>query len=78
VALGVPPGLLLYFMLRKAAPLDHGTVGMLAAVGTLALAQVGTRFVCHNDGALHIVVWHYSFVFVLGGAGVAIGRALFR
>jgi hypothetical protein len=78
VAFSVPPGLLLYLMLRRAAPLDHGTVGMIAALGTGALAHVGTRFVCHNDGALHILVWHCSFVFVIGGVGILIGRALFK
>lgn len=78
VAFGVPPGLFLSLMLRKAAPLDHGAVGLLAALGASALAQAGTRFVCHQDGALHILVWHYSFVFALGAAGVVMGRALFR
>lgn len=74
----LPPGLLLYLMLRRAAPLDRGTVGMLATVGTAALAHVGTRFVCHNDGALHVLVWHCDFVLVLGGVGILLGRALFR
>jgi len=78
VAFSLPPGLLLYLMLRRAAPLDRGTVGILAALGVSALAQVGTRFVCHNDGALHALVWHCSFVLLLGGAGILLGRALFR
>ena len=74
----VPPGLLLYFMLRGAAPLDRGTVGMLAAVGTSALAHAGTRFVCHNDGALHVLAWHCSFVLLLGAGGILAGRWSFR
>jgi len=73
-----PPGLLLYFMLRRAAPLDRGIVGTLASMGTSALAHVGTRFVCHNDGALHVLVWHCSFVLLLSGVGILLGRALFR
>jgi hypothetical protein len=77
-AFSVPPGLLLYLMLRKAAPLDRGTVGMLAAGGMSALAHVGTRFVCHNDGALHVLAWHCSFVLLLGAVGILVGRALFR
>lgn len=78
VAFSVPPGLLLYLMLRRAAPLDRGTVGLIAAVGTAALAHLGTRFVCHNDGALHILAWHSGFVFGMGGVGVLLGRALFK
>lgn len=77
-AFSVPPGLLLYLMLRRAAPLDRGTVGLFAALGTAALAHVGTRFVCHNDGALHILVWHCSFVLATAAVGVVVGRALFR
>jgi hypothetical protein len=78
IAFSFPPGLLLYFMLRRAAPLDQGPVGMLAAVGIAALAHVGTRFVCHNDGAVHVLAWHCSFVLLLAGFGGLLGRALFR
>lgn len=78
ILLGVPPGVLLCLSLRKAAPLDRGTVGVLAVLGAAALAQAGTRFLCHQDGALHILVWHYAFVFALGAAGLVVGRALFR
>lgn len=77
-AFSIPPGVLLVLMLRRAAPLDRGTVGLVAALGTAALAHVGTRFVCHNDGALHILVWHCSFVLVTAAVGVLAGRALFR
>jgi hypothetical protein len=76
VAFSVPPGLLLCVMLRRAAPLDGGAIGVLAAVGVAALGHVGTRLVCHNDGALHVLLWHCSFVLSLGGLGVLAGRAL--
>jgi len=78
VALSVPPGLLLYFMLRRAAPLAGGSIGGLAALGVAALAHAGTRFVCHNDGALHILVWHVGFVVLLGALGAIVGRTRFR
>jgi hypothetical protein len=51
---------------------------MLAAVGMSALAHAGTRFVCHNDGALHVLLWHCSFVLLVGAAGILVGRASFR
>jgi len=78
VALSVPPGLLLYFMLRRAAPLDRGTTGLLSALGVAALAHAGTRFLCHNDGALHVLAWHCAPLLLLGGVGILVGRALFR
>jgi len=73
LALSVPPGLLLCLMLRRAAPLDGRAIGALAAVGVAALAHAGTRFVCRNDGALHLLVWHCGFVLLLGGLGILAG-----
>jgi hypothetical protein len=73
LAFSVPPGLLLCLMLRRSAPLDGRAVGALAAVGVAALAHAGTRFVCRNDGALHLLVWHCGFVFLLGGLGLLAG-----
>jgi hypothetical protein len=78
VAFSTPPGALLYVLLGRAAPLERGWTGLLAALGTAALAHAGTRFVCHNDGALHILVWHCACVLLLGGMGMLIGRALFK
>lgn len=77
-AFSVPPGVFLCLMLRRAAPLNGRAIGMLAAVGVAALAHVGTRFVCRNDGALHVLVWHCGFVLLLGGLGILAGRGLFR
>lgn len=78
VAFSVPPGALLYLMLRRATPLERGATGLLAALGAAALAHAGTCFVCRNHGALHILVWHLAFVLLLAGAGVLVGRALFK
>ena len=77
-AFGAPPGLLAYFMLRRAAPLARGATGLFAALGAAALAHAGTCFVCRNHGALHILVWHLAFVLLLAGAGVLVGRTFFK
>jgi hypothetical protein len=78
VVFSLPPGALLYVMLKRAAPLGGGATGLQAALGVAALGYAGTRVVCHNDGALHVLVWHCAFVMLLGGVGMLIGRALFR
>lgn len=78
LALGLPPGVLLYLMLKKAAPLNVGRVGVLAALGVAALGALGTQFICRNDDPLHILVWHYVPVLVLGGIGILLGRLLLR
>lgn len=78
LVLGLPPGALLYFMLRRAAPLKVGMVGVLAALGVAALGALGTQFICRNDDPLHILVWHYVPVLILGVIGIWLGRLLFR
>ena len=78
VAFSVPPGVLLYFMLMRAAPLDRGAIGLRAALVAEALAHAGTCFICRNHGGLHMLVWHVGFVLLLAGAGILVGRALFK
>jgi hypothetical protein len=67
-----------YYMMSKAAPLRIGAAGWLAALSAAAAADLATRFICRNDHALHALIWHFAPVLVLGGAGVLLGRALFR
>jgi hypothetical protein len=76
--LGAPPGMVLYLMLHRAAPLDAGGVGWLAALSAAALANVGTRFVCHHDGAVHTLAWHCLPLVLLSGAGILLGRLALR
>lgn len=78
VVIGVAPGFLLFCMLRKAAPLQIGTVGFLAAMAMAALGALGTQLVCRNDGPLHILLWHYVPTLVVGVFGILLGQLLFR
>lgn len=78
VALGLLPGALLFFMLMQAAPLRLGKVGFFAMLSVGALGAFGTQFICKNDDPLHILLWHYLPMLVLGGAGIMVGRILLR
>jgi len=78
LALSFAPGALLYFMLRRAAALNVGAVGLLAALGVAALACLGTRFICHDDNPVHLLVWHYVPVLALGGFGTWLGGLILR
>ncbi len=74
VALGFLPCLTLFWMARRAAPMAYALVGLLSALSASALACLGTRFVCQNEGMVHILVWHCLPVVGLGLAGAALGR----
>ncbi len=76
--LGFLPGLLLFIMIRQAAPLQLGKVGAFCALSVAGLGALGTQFICSNDNALHVLLWHYIPVLMLGGFGVLLGRVFFK
>jgi hypothetical protein len=72
------PGVLLFGMLRRAAPLDPYWTGMFAALGALALGALGTQFVCPIDAPGHHLLWHFVPVIVLTFVGLGLGSHLSR
>ena len=78
VIFSIGGSLLLYFMLKEAAPLRSGTVGLLAALGAAAFANFGTQFVCKIDAPGHFLVWHLVPIVLLCGIGILVGRLVFR
>lgn len=78
VILAAAPSILLFYMLKKAAPIKPGTVGLLASLGVLSLATLGVQFVCQKVFLAHILMWHILPVCVLSGIGFFLGRLLFK
>lgn len=76
--LGFLPGILLFIMIRQAAPLQLGKVGAFCALSVAGLGALGTQFICREDNALHVLVWHYTPVLLLGGFGILLGRVFFK
>jgi hypothetical protein len=72
------PGIWLFDMLRRAAPLETRWTGVLAALGALACGALGTQFVCPIDAPGHQLLWHFVPVIVLTSMGLAIGARLSR
>jgi len=78
VCLSVVPALLLFYMLRKAAPLSSGLVGLLALLGTLAFSEFALQFLCKKQFWAHILIWHFLPVFALAMIGIIVGRLAFK
>ncbi len=53
------PGIWLFDMLRRAAPLEARYTGVFAALGALACGALGTQFVCPIDAPGHQLLWHF-------------------
>lgn len=71
------PGIALFTMLRRAAPLHAWWTGALAALASLALGGVGTQFVCPIDAPGHQLLWHFTPVVLLTFTGLFLGARFF-
>jgi hypothetical protein len=78
LGIGAVPGIWLFDMLRRAAPLEARRTAMYAALGALACGALGTQFICPIDAPGHLLLWHFLPVLVLTSAGVVLGARLLR
>ena len=76
--LAVLPGLGLFAMLRRAAPLRHSWSGGIATLAAVALAAAGTQFICPIDDPAHLLVGHFVPVVMFAMSGAWLGRRAFR
>jgi hypothetical protein len=76
--LGIPPGVALYLMLRRAAPLRAGWTGSLAALGAAAVGAAAVQCVCPVNSPAHLLVAHAIPVLIIAVAGIVIGRLALR
>jgi hypothetical protein len=68
LALSLVPGLTLFVMLRRAAPLQRARTALIATLALGSLAMLGTQLLCAKDAPSHLLVWHLSPVLVAMGA----------
>ncbi|AMY08211.1 hypothetical protein LuPra_01404 [Luteitalea pratensis] len=76
--LGIVPGVLLWSLVRRAAPLRPAWTGLLATLTAAALGALGTQLICSNNDAAHLLLWHFGPVTMLTVAGIALGRRFLR
>ena len=77
-SVAVIPGIALFVMLRRAAPLQPGWAGMLAVLATAAIGVLGANIICPTDRPLHMLVWHVAPLMLFAGLGAALGRWLLK
>ena len=77
--LALVPGASLFYMLKKAAPMKSGLIGLLASLSSLAFAAIGVQCLCPRSyDVTHVTVWHFMPVSVISVGGFLIGRLIFR
>ena len=72
------PSVLLFLMVRRAAPLRAARAGFLVLLATAAVGVLGANIICPNDRPLHMLLWHAAPLMVFAGLGAALGTWLLR
>jgi hypothetical protein len=69
----VPAGLLFYFI-RKAAPLKRDRIGFLILLSAASYGAFGTQLICYISSPLHLLVWHLLPTVLIAFLGIYLGR----
>jgi hypothetical protein len=72
------PGLVLFLMLHRGAPLRTGWAGLLAVLATAAVGVLGANIICPNDRPLHMLLWHVAPLMMFAGIGAGLGKWLLK
>ena len=75
---GLAPGVLLWSLVRRTAPLRPAWAGLLATLTAAALGALATQLVCSNNDAAHLLLWHFGPVTALTAVGIQLGRRFLR
>lgn len=71
---GPPLFLILFSMIKKAAPVLAKWIGIFIALCTFGLASLALHFHCHNSDPLHVLASHVLPVALMAIVGLWIGR----
>jgi hypothetical protein len=72
------PGVVLFLMVRRAAPTRAGWAGLLAILATAAVGVLGANIICPNDRPLHMLLWHVGPLVLFAALGAGLGMWLLR
>lgn len=72
------PSVVLFVMIRRAAPLHAARAGFLAILATAAVGVLGANIICPNDRPLHMLLWHAAPLMLFAGLGAGLGTWLLR
>ncbi|HYN05982.1 MAG TPA: NrsF family protein [Vicinamibacterales bacterium] len=72
--LAILPGLILFGMLRRSAPLRLEWAAGLSGLAALAVAAAGTQLICPVDDPAHLFIGHFIPVAGLAIVGAVLGR----
>ncbi|MCB9030118.1 MAG: DUF1109 family protein [Deltaproteobacteria bacterium] len=78
LVLAIIPGIVLFIMIHRAAPVKLGWTGLLGLVAALAVASSGLQFLCPLRSAAHLMMWHLLPIVIIGSLGIWLGKRFLR
>lgn len=76
--IGIGPALFLFYLVRRASSTEPALTSALILISMACIGALGTQFLCKNDRALHLLVWHFLPIAILSLTGLSLGRRLLR
>jgi hypothetical protein len=76
MCVGAVPGVGLFLMVRRAAPMHATWAGLLVVLATAAVGVLGANTICPNDRPLHMLLWHVAPLMLFAALGAALGAWL--
>ncbi len=78
LVISIIPTLLIFIMIRRAAPIAPIATTALATLAAASLAAAAVRLFHAQDASLMVLVWQFGSVALLAGLGALFGRSLLR
>lgn len=78
IVIGAVPGVALFVMILQGVVFKHLLAGVYGFLAVASLGALGTQFICASDSPLHLLVWHFLPVFLVGLIGAFVGNLLFK
>ena len=78
VLFSIMPGVVLFFIMRKAAPVHYFWAGGIAALAITNLGYFALRIVEVNDNIAHLLLWHYLPMAMFSLLGAFLGKMTLR
>jgi hypothetical protein len=72
------PGIALFALVRRAAPLRAAWAGLLAILATASVGVLGANVICPIDRPLHLLLWHVAPLMLFAAIGAGLGTWLIR
>ena len=76
--LGIIPGAILFILMLKGVILKNKIAGLFAFITAFSLGAWGVQYTCHNDDPIHILLWHFIPVLLLGMIGITFGNKFIK